>query len=195
MKTKVLFILIILFTTLFVNITYSDCNGWDGGMTRTVTVGDSCLIEYVFCYRINQNTRYHEIKIDEIRLLNCDCSKYELFKNQINDAILEDIVVNSGLIGIIWKIDSLSGRPMEIPECPDALCLICYDAICYNGCEDIGGGVLRLNKCDSFERKCFESTYFCWEWVGDERKLKIERERRAFIDPPCNLPCRVNCND
>ncbi len=191
MKTKVLFILIILFTTLFVNISYSDCNGWDGGMTRTVTI-DNCTIEYIFCYRVNQNTRYHEIKIDEIRLLNCDCSIYELNKNKFNDAILEDIVVNSRLLGP----DSGAIWPEEIvPECPDALCLICYDAICYNGCEDIGGGVLRLNKCDSFERKCFESTYFCWEWDGQERKLKIERERRAFIDPPCNLPCRVNCND
>jgi hypothetical protein len=187
MKKKLIYIYSLAFFLIsYVNV-FALCEGWDGSMTRIVTY-NGCQIEYTFCYRINQQTGFHEISIPTIKvLLPCNGSMYDANKSVINDAILNDIALNSGLFGGIW-VDEV------IPPCPTTLCnLKIYDAICYNGWQLVGNK-WEMNTCDNEKRSCNEVVRFCWEIVNGVRVLRITKEGYP-TGPPCPPPvgCSTNC--
>jgi len=48
--------------------TYSICEGYDGYYTDAITYG-GCVIEFTYCYRVNDDTGLHEIAITCIIVL------------------------------------------------------------------------------------------------------------------------------
>jgi len=164
------------------------------------TTFNGCTIGYTFCY--GEYGNYDAISLGEIIIYPpCSSDVYEDYKKEIIDQILLEIPVSQELI-------TYYGSPDYIPICPNGtMCFLrVYDALCYSGWYkdfDIkyidppppDGFVWRMQVCDDDQlRTCYSTIYYCWEIVGNQQVLRMEKYGTK-LGPECPKDCEWSCEE
>jgi hypothetical protein len=155
MKKKI-FLLIAALAIVFANVVVACPPGYTS-VDDEITI-DECTYYFSYCYGIN-GLGLHEIILTEIWLdYNEDAcaARFENYQGYYTNQILLKIA-QSDFIEDEWNL--------EIPECPNFLCMIRWrDAICYEywfGDKHYPpNGRTRMFKCDNEVRSCNETVKY-----------------------------------
>ncbi len=196
---KKIFLLFAALVIVFANVAVACPPGMFESDYHTTTF-NGCTIGYTFCY--GEYGNYDAISLGEIIIYPpCTGDVYENNKEALTNQILLEIPLSQEII-------TYYGGPGYIPICPNgSMCFIrVYDAICYSGwykdydIKDLiprppEPYVWRMEVCDDGElRACYSTIYYCWEIIGNEQVLRMEKYG-SKVGHECPENCEWNCEE